>query len=119
MATAKERYDYLSSDRSQFLNEAKEASELTLPYLIRGHEENTMGMKQLKTPWQSVGAKGVVALASKLSLSLVPPQTSFFKLQVDESQLGGLTAVLKNLKGSAPSSSATNRAKLSTESLNV
>ena len=29
-----------------------------------------------------------MALASKLSLSLVPPQTSFFKLQVDESNLG-------------------------------
>ncbi len=86
--TAKERYDYLSSDRSQFLNEAEDASKLTLPYLIRGQEESTKGMKQLKTPWQSVGAKGVVALASKLSLSLVPPQTSFFKLQVDESQLG-------------------------------
>ena len=86
--TAKTRYDYLSSDRSQFLTEAKDASELTLPYLISGHEENTKGMKQLKTPWQSVGAKGVVALASKLSLSLVPPQTSFFKLQLDESQLG-------------------------------
>ena len=88
MSTAKERYDYLSSDRSQFLSEAEEASKLTLPYLIRGQEENTMGMKQLKTPWQSVGAKGVVALASKLSLSLVPPQTSFFKLQVDEANLG-------------------------------
>ena len=86
--TAKERYDYLSSDRTQFLSEAKDAADLTLPYLIRGHEENTRGMKQLKTPWQSVGAKGVVALASKLSLSLVPPQTSFFKLQLDESQLG-------------------------------
>jgi len=86
--TAKERYDYLSSDRSQFLNEAEDAAKLTLPYLIRGHEENTKGMKQLKTPWQSVGAKGVVALASKLSLSLVPPQTSFFKLQLDETQLG-------------------------------
>ena len=86
--TAKSRYDYLSSDRSQFLSEAEDASKLTLPYLISGHEENTKGMKQLKTPWQSVGAKGVVALASKLSLSLVPPQTSFFKLQLDESQLG-------------------------------
>ena len=88
MTTAKERYDYLSSDRSQFLSEAEEASKLTLPYLIRGHEERIAGMKQLKTPWQSVGAKGVVALASKLSLSLVPPQTSFFKLQVDEANLG-------------------------------
>ena len=86
--TAKSRYDSLSSDRSQFLTEAEDATKLTLPYLIRGHEEDHKGMKQLKTPWQSVGAKGVVALASKLSLSLVPPQTSFFKLQLDESQLG-------------------------------
>ena len=86
--SAKERYDYLSSDRSQFLSEAEDAGKLTLPYLIRGHEENAKGMKQLKTPWQSVGAKGVVALASKLSLALVPPQSSFFKLQLDESQLG-------------------------------
>ena len=86
--TAKSRYDNLSSERSQFLTEAEDATKLTLPYLIRGHEEYQKGMKQLKTPWQSVGAKGVVALASKLSLSLVPPQTSFFKLQLDESQLG-------------------------------
>ena len=93
--TAKERYDYLVSDRSQFLNEAEEATELTLPYLIRGHEDTDKGMKQLKTPWQSVGAKGVVALASKLSLSLVPPQTSFFKLQVDESQLGDVPPRVK------------------------
>ena len=94
--TAKERYDYLVSDRSQFLNEAEEATKLTLPYLIRGHEDQSKGMKQLKTPWQSVGAKGVVALASKLSLSLVPPQTSFFKLQVDESQLGDVPPELKS-----------------------
>ena len=86
--TAKSRYDFLSSDRTQFLSEAEDAAKLTLPYLIRGHEENARGMKQLVTPWQSVGAKGVVALASKLSLSLVPPQTSFFKLQLDESLLG-------------------------------
>ena len=34
-------------------------------------------------------------------------------------QLGGLTNVLKQLKGSAPASSSTNRAKLQTGSLNV
>ena len=86
--TAKTRYDELSSERTQFLDEARQASELTLPYLIRGHEESYTGMKQLKTPWQSVGAKGVVTLASKLMLALLPPQTSFFKLQLDESQIG-------------------------------
>ena len=86
--SAKTRYDVLSSDRSQFLNEAEQASKLTLPYLIRGHEEHTSGMKTLLTPYQSVGAKGVVTLASKLMLALLPVQTSFFKLQLDESQLG-------------------------------
>ena len=85
---ARTRYDYLASDRSQFLEEARQASELTLPYLIRGHEEHMSGMKQLKTPYQSVGAKGCVTLASKLMLALLPVQTSFFKLQLDESQLG-------------------------------
>ena len=94
--SAKERYDYLSSDRSQFLSEAEDAAKLTLPYLIRGHEDTAKGMKQLKTPWQSVGAKGVVALASKLSLALVPPQSSFFKLQLDESQLGETPPELKS-----------------------
>ena len=86
--SAKTRYDELCSERTQFLDEARQASELTLPYLVRGHEESYIGMKQLKTHWQSVGAKGVVTLASKLMLALLPPQTSFFKLQLDDSQLG-------------------------------
>jgi len=86
--SARTRYDYLSSDRSQFLDEARQASELTLPYLIQGHEEHISGMKRLKTPYQSVGAKACVTLASKLMLALLPVQTSFFKLQLDESQLG-------------------------------
>ena len=86
--TAKTRYDYLSSERTQFLDEAEKAAELTLPYLIRGHEDFNKGMRHLPTPWQSVGAKCSVTLAAKLLQSLVPIQTSFFKLQVDESQLG-------------------------------
>jgi hypothetical protein len=82
---AKQRYDVLQSDRQQFLDKAWEASQLTLPYLIRRDDEYTKGNKVLKTPWQSVGAKGVVTLASKLMLALLPPQTTFFKLQIDES----------------------------------
>ena len=87
--TAKERYDALSSDRAQFLNTAEQATDLTLPYLVRGEEYTSRGASNLKTPWQSVGAKGVVTLASKLMLALLPPQTSFFKLQLDDSQLQG------------------------------
>ena len=86
--TAKIRYDRLSSDRAQFLNTARQAADLTLPYLIREDEVYTKGSIKLTTPWQSVGAKGVVTLASKLMLALLPPQTSFFKLQVNDINLG-------------------------------
>ena len=86
--TAKSRYDDLVSGRSQFLDSAEEASKLTLPYLIR-RDDNKIGYRTLLTPWQSVGSKGVVTLASKLMLALLPPQTSFFKLQVDDTKLGG------------------------------
>ncbi len=86
--SAKQRYDRLSSDRSQFLNTARQAADLTLPYLIREDESFTKGARNLITPWQSVGAKGVVTLASKLMLALLPPQTSFFKLQVNDINLG-------------------------------
>tara|TARA_B100000530_G_scaffold331812_1_gene277135 strand:- start:2869 stop:4443 length:1575 start_codon:yes stop_codon:yes gene_type:complete len=85
--TAKTRYDRLSSDRSQFLNTARQAADLTLPYLIREDESYSKGSINLKTPWQSQGAKGVVTLASKLMLALLPPQTSFFKLQVNDINL--------------------------------
>ena len=84
---AKSRYDTLKSERTQYLNVAEEASRLTIPYLIH-EDEHIQGMRNLKTPWQSVGAKGVVTLSAKLMLSLLPPQTSFFKLQVDEAKLG-------------------------------
>jgi hypothetical protein len=75
--TAVSRYNQLASYRSNFLTMARRASDLTLPYLIRGENDYTKTAKHLVTPWQSVGAKGVVTLASKLMLALLPPQTSF------------------------------------------
>ena len=84
--TAKSRYDYLSSERDQFLQQAIQSAELTLPYLVK-RDGDTSTHKQLRCPWQSVGAKGVTTLASKLMLALLPPQTSFFKLQIDETTI--------------------------------
>ena len=84
---AKSRYDHLSSYRSQFLDTAVECSRLTIPYLIQ-RDEFRVTHQSLRQPWQSVGAKGVVTLASKLMLSLLPPQTTFFKLQVRDDKLG-------------------------------
>ena len=84
---AKAVYDRLKTHREDFLDIAVKASELTLPYLIRRDDE-TENHKRLVVPWQSVGAKNVVTLASKLMLALLPPQTSFFRLQVRDDKLG-------------------------------
>lgn len=89
MIKARTRYDQLSSHRSAFLNTARECSRLTLPYLVRQDDEANKGSHvELKTPWQSVGAKSVVTLAAKLMMALMPPTTTFFKLQVNDSKLG-------------------------------
>ena len=84
---ARSRYNKLTADRAQFLDVANKCAELTLPYLMK-NEGDTATHTPLKTPWQSVGAKGVVTLASKLMLALLPPQTTFFKLQVRDDKLG-------------------------------
>lgn len=87
MKSARQRYHELTSGRTAFLDIALECSKLTIPTLLM-HEETTTDHTRFKTPWQSVGAKGVVTLASKLMLGLLPPSTSFFKLQLDDSKLG-------------------------------
>ena len=85
---ARDRYTQLSRGRSQFLDTAVECSRLTLPYLIQEDLSSQPTHQKLATPWQSVGSKCVVNLAAKLMLALLPPQTSFFKLQVRDDKLG-------------------------------
>ena len=85
---ARECYNKLAGDRSQFLDTAVECSELTLPYLISDDLSSKYNHKRLRQPWQSVGAKAVVTLAAKLMLALLPPQTTFFKIQVRDDKLG-------------------------------
>ena len=84
---ARTRYDFLKSGRSQYLNAAVDCAKLTLPYLITDDETRPQ-YKKFISPWQSVGAKAVVTLASKLMLALLPPQTTFFKLQIRDDKLG-------------------------------
>jgi hypothetical protein len=87
MTYARERYSKLSTNRSQFLDRAVECSELTLPYLVQ-HDTSQKNRITLTQPWQSVGAKAVVTLAAKLMLAMLPPATTFFKLQVRDDKLG-------------------------------
>ena len=87
MSKARERYSQLESGRTQFLDVAVEASELTLPYLVT-RDEYKSGKRTLLQPFQSVGAKAVVTLSAKLILAMLPPQTAFFKLQIRDDKIG-------------------------------
>jgi hypothetical protein len=78
--TLKTRYERLKPERDSFLRRARECSTLTLPYVMP--PEGTTAATDLPTPFQSAGAEGVLSLASKLLLALLPPGTSFFKLDV-------------------------------------
>ena len=82
------RYSQLESDRDSFLERAREAAELTIPYLMppEGHTGSTV----YKTPFQGIGARGVNNLASKLLLSLVLPNSPFFRLSIDDFDLAAL-----------------------------
>ena len=78
--SAKERYETLKQHREHFLDRAQECSELTIPSLVPpdGFHSST----DLYNPFQSVGARGVNNLASKLLLLLLPPNSPFFRLSI-------------------------------------
>ena len=80
--TCESRYERLASDRLTFLDRARRCSELTIPTLVppQAHSKSTV----YYTPWQGIGARGVNNLASKLLLSLLPPNSPFFRLVVDD-----------------------------------
>ncbi len=90
--TASQRYKELEALRQPFLDRAREAAKLTLPYVLppEGYREAKGGTK-LYQPWQSVGARGVNNLASKILFVALPPNTPFFRLKVDDTTLAEIT----------------------------
>jgi len=82
--SAADRYAHLSADRTTFLDTARDCARVSLPYLIP--PTGTYSGQKLPSPWQSMGAKGVNVMASKLMLSLFPVNTSFFKLQINDGE---------------------------------
>lgn len=97
------RYDQLAAYRRPYLDRAYDCAELTLPALLprMGHNSTSI----LPVPYQSVGARGVNNLASKLLMSLFPPNTPFFKEQMEEGVMtqieqmhGEDSAQTKNIK---------------------
>ena len=83
--SAASRYARLASDRTIFLDTARDCAALSLPYLLTA--TGVVNGQKLTTPWQSMGAKGVNVMASKLMLSLFPVNATFFKLQINDGRL--------------------------------
>ena len=79
--TAREMWAKMESERHIYLERARSASELTLPFLYP--PQGTVGATDLPTPYNSLGARAVNNLASKLLLTLLPPNTPFFRFTVN------------------------------------
>ena len=76
------QYQKLEINREPYLERARDCSELTIPTLFQS--KNVNEASEYPTPYQSVGARGVTNLASKLMLALFPPHAPFFRLSVDD-----------------------------------
>lgn len=87
--TAGGRYNALISFREPFLQRAREAAKLTIPSLLP--PANHSAHSKLPTPYQGLGARGVNNLSSKLLLALMPPNSPFFRLTVDDYTLEQMT----------------------------
>lgn len=89
MGAIQSLYENMKTERNMFLDRAEECSKYSIPFLIpeEGHSSST----NYYTPYQSIVARGVNNLASKLLLSLLPLNSPFFRLQIDDFTLEELT----------------------------
>lgn len=80
--SAKALYNRLMNDRQPYVTRAIECAKYTIPSLFPKDSDN--GSTSYATPYQSVGARGVNNLSSKLMLALMPPNSPFFRLTMTE-----------------------------------
>ena len=83
------RWGRLDGNRTSSLNRARQCAELTIPALLP--PQGTTEHQDLYTPYQGLGSRGVNNLASKLLLALLPPNSPFFKMAVDDFTLEKLS----------------------------
>ena len=75
-------YGKCEAQRSPYLQRGRDSSRLTVATILP--DEGKHGARKFPTPYQSVGARGVNNLSSALLLSLLPPNSPFFRLVIDE-----------------------------------
>ena len=80
--TAKQLYAKLETARKPYTDRAEKCAELTIPMAFP--KDSATSSTQYETPYQSIGARGVNNLTSKLMLALFPPNAPFFRLSLGD-----------------------------------
>ena len=80
--TAKSRYAKLDGDRRPYTDRAEKCAKYTIPMAFPKSTDSSS--TNYETPYQSIGARGVNNLTSKLMLALFPPNAPFFRLALGD-----------------------------------
>ena len=80
--TAKSRYVKLEGDRRPYTDRAEKCAQYTIPMAFP--KDTDAASTNYETPYQSIGARGVNNLTSKLMLALFPPNAPFFRLALGD-----------------------------------
>lgn len=80
--TAKSRYAKLEGDRQPYTDRAEKCAKYTIPMAFPKSIDSSN--TNYETPYQSIGARGVNNLTSKLMLALFPPNAPFFRLALGD-----------------------------------
>lgn len=86
--TAKDRYAKLENERNAYTDRAEKCAKYTIPMAFPKKNDNSN--TNYETPYQSIGARGVNNMVSKLMLALFPPNAPFFRLSLGDEVLNAL-----------------------------
>lgn len=83
--TAESRYKKLEPARNHWIDRGREASALTLPWVMPfDGEPEAQALQKINHPWDGIGQRGVHNIASRLLLALLPPTETFFRFVHDD-----------------------------------
>lgn len=85
--TLASEYDKMKVHRETWLEAAKEAAKYSIPAIMPSETELSKSRNKttLKSPNQSIVADGINNLASKVTLTMLPPNQTFYRFKMDES----------------------------------
>lgn len=88
VTTAKDRYAKLETERQSYTDRAEKCAKYTIPMAFPKKTDNAN--TNYETPYQSIGARGVNNMVSKLMLALFPPNAPFFRLSLGDEVLNAM-----------------------------